>query len=172
MFNNNNNNNTQLVTRHMSVNAYSYIYERMFDVPFKLYCEIIIINVYIITCWHCITSGPQHIQLMAGCILHVIQMSTEGDHWVLWMHIYVRNICVLVSAPVSYVISSLVHVPLQFQEDVIIVYKWRRALCNNRCHDLCIDWVELSDKFQRAGEPAVTHAIDVVDRAVHGFTYI
>ena len=26
--NNNNNNNTQLVTRHMSVNAYSYIYER------------------------------------------------------------------------------------------------------------------------------------------------
>ena len=27
-FINNNNNNTQLVTRHMSVNAYSYIYER------------------------------------------------------------------------------------------------------------------------------------------------
>ena len=26
--NNNNNNNTQLVTRHMSVNAYSYIYTR------------------------------------------------------------------------------------------------------------------------------------------------
>ena len=27
-YNNNNNNNTQLVTRHMSVNAYSYLYER------------------------------------------------------------------------------------------------------------------------------------------------
>ena len=26
--NNNNNNNTQLVTHHMSVNAYSYVYER------------------------------------------------------------------------------------------------------------------------------------------------
>ena len=28
IYSNNNNNNTQLVTRHMSVNAYSYIYER------------------------------------------------------------------------------------------------------------------------------------------------